>query len=635
MTPIPSAVELNMMPLPPYDFWYTDPPDVVTCECLMPTGHIIQIVVSQELSFAEIKEELWDIVEQRKLNLTDKSEYTFCAISTFGAKSRNEAITDESKRLSDIQPYFCLLQVVRRKKDTDNQLEKHITELIDKPLQEFNNLNNPEVNDFRYKMGLLTENISAQRKTMTFQQKLNYQFPPRLADSKHIPDTVRNRMIKGNEILLEIRFENDHQSHENTGKLKVGIDMQPNQILDQIFKKGSFKTKKEHTDYVLKVYGQNEYIYGDRAIIEFQYVQDILSQNGTPSFVTQPTQNVALFSESIYQVRSIKDLAKIQTPSTYTLKKRQRQVSSWDIVKEQFQLSIHAIKGLNCDVKSVEVAIQVGLFHGGKSLCEPQKTTEVSLSADGYAEWNEVLKFDIMVYNVPRMARLCLVVYEIVKSSKSGGGRRKMKDTNKYLFNNPLAWVNTTVFDYKNQLKTGAMTLYTWTYAEDSQSDDMLHPLGTVESNPRTDERAAIMLSVHNYDVEHPIVYPSDQTVFDYARDLRMRAKKLNRDSAQDKRSIKEIMAYYLNTDRIHDMVDQDRSAIWDKRSDCLNDLPEGLPCLLQCVQWNDRDEVAEMRSLLGDWPQLSEERALELLDYAYADSSVREFAVNCIKKLK
>lgn len=84
------------------------------------------------------------------------------------------------------------------------------------------------------------------------------------------------------------------------------------------------------------------------------------------------------------------------------------------------------------------------------------------------------------------MTRLCLVVYEVIKS----GTRRKTRE-------NPLAWVNTTVFDYKQQLKTGPMTLYTWTYAEDSQSEDMLHPLGTVESNPRTDERAAVMLSIH------------------------------------------------------------------------------------------------------------------------------------------
>lgn len=212
----------------------------------------------------------------------------------------------------------------------------------------------------------------------------------------------------------------------------------------------------------------------------------------------QPLQNVAIFKESIYQVPSAsttdekKDL-EIKLPSTYTLKKREQHISSWTITNK-FEIKIHAIRGLNCDTnKDVEVAIQVGLFHGGKSLCEPQKTN-MSLQKDGNVEWEQALTFDIDVFNVPKMARLCLVVYEV---AKSGSGKRKAKDNNKYVFNNPLAWVNTTVFDYKNQLKSGAMTLYTWTYAEDSQSDDLLHPLGTVESNPRTDERASIMLSIH------------------------------------------------------------------------------------------------------------------------------------------
>lgn len=50
-----------------------------------------------------------------------------------------------------------------------------------------------------------------------------------------------------------------------------------------------------------------------------------------------------------------------------------------------------------------------------------------------------------------------------------------------------MAWVNTTLYDYKDQLKIGAVTLYMWTYAEDTQSDDLLHPLGTTASNPITD----------------------------------------------------------------------------------------------------------------------------------------------------
>lgn len=50
-----------------------------------------------------------------------------------------------------------------------------------------------------------------------------------------------------------------------------------------------------------------------------------------------------------------------------------------------------------------------------------------------------------------------------------------------------------------------------------------------------------------------------------YATSLRD-TKELNRDSAQDSRTIAEIMQPYLNNERIHEMVDQDRSAIWSKR---------------------------------------------------------------------
>lgn len=70
-------------------------------------------------------------------------------------------------------------------------------------------------------------------------------------------------------------------------------------------------------------------------------------------------------------------------------------------------------------------------------------------------------------------------------------------------------------------------------------------------------------------------------------------------------------------------------------RNECQEFLPLGLPYLLHCVEWNDRDEVSEMRRLLTKWKPLSEERALELLDYAYADSSVRSFAVKCLKMLR
>lgn len=79
------------------------------------------------------------------------------------------------------------------------------------------------------------------------------------------------------------------------------------------------------------------------------------------------------------------------------------------------------------------MAIQAGLFHGGKALCEPQKTQEKQVTKEGGVCWEEDLQFDIKVCNIPRMARLCFVVYEIAKSAR-GLRARKIRDLKQVLF---------------------------------------------------------------------------------------------------------------------------------------------------------------------------------------------------------
>lgn len=73
-----------------------------------------------------------------------------------------------------------------------------------------------------------------------------------------------------------------------------------------------------------------------------------------------------------------------------------------------------------------KVGVQAGLFHGGKPLCESQKTTEKVVSKDGNVEFEEELQFDIQISNVPRMARLCFAIYEMSKTAK-GVKARKLK----------------------------------------------------------------------------------------------------------------------------------------------------------------------------------------------------------------
>lgn len=340
-------------------------------------------------------------------------------------------------------------------------------------------------------MGLLGEEISYKRQKMTWNEKLLYQFPPRLAKNADLSDTVKSR-LRNNQFVLVAKFEND----ETAFTFIVPYQTTPHKLLDIILAKKNLNLKRKDraSDYILKISGQDEYLFGEFPLVQFLYIQDTLFRDGVPTVVIQGVHNVRVFEDSIYQVPE-DDERKHKSSSTTTLRKKVKHISSWNVA-EQFEITLHSIKKLNCDTsRTVEVGIQVGLFHGGKSLCEPQKSSE-KFPENGDVDFEETITFDINVHNVPRMARLCLVVYETARSAKGGGVRvRRVKDSNKELYINPLAWVNTTVFDYKNQLKSGAMTLYTWTYAEDTNSEDLLHPLGTVESNPRNDGCAAIMLS--------------------------------------------------------------------------------------------------------------------------------------------
>lgn len=78
-------------------------------------------------------------------SLRDKSEYVLSVICNIGNIIQTDEVLDETKRLCDVQPYFCILKIAEKTISTDNPLNKHISELIGKPLEDFKNLNIPEV----------------------------------------------------------------------------------------------------------------------------------------------------------------------------------------------------------------------------------------------------------------------------------------------------------------------------------------------------------------------------------------------------------------------------------------------------------------------------------------------------------
>ena len=83
----------------------------------------------------------------------------------------------------------------------------------------------------------------------------------------------------------------------------------------------------------------------------------------------------------------------------------------------------------------------------------------------------------------------------------------------------PLAWVNTTFFDFRNQLRTGNLTLHMWRSVEGTE----LNPVGTVESNPghRADySSTAIEIAFDSYPHHDTIVYPPLNKILERAQEI-------------------------------------------------------------------------------------------------------------------
>lgn len=73
----------------------------------------------------------------------------------------------------------------------------------------------------------------------------------------------------------------------------------------------------------------------------------------------------------------------------------------------------------------------------------------------------------------------------------------------------PVAWVNTTLFDYQGKLRQGPLRLFAWPVPETMA--DQLNPVGTVVSNIDTVTSVSLDLEFQGY--SNAVVYPSIDTV--------------------------------------------------------------------------------------------------------------------------
>lgn len=58
----------------------------------------------------------------------------------------------------------------------------------------------------------------------------------------------------------------------------------------------------------------------------------------------------------------------------------------------------------------LKVYVRAGLGHGDQTLC-PTTSTSKGASPEK-PEWNELLEFDVPIFEMPRSAKLCFIIYQ-------------------------------------------------------------------------------------------------------------------------------------------------------------------------------------------------------------------------------
>ncbi|XP_041920357.1 phosphatidylinositol 4,5-bisphosphate 3-kinase catalytic subunit beta isoform isoform X5 [Alosa sapidissima] len=315
------------------------------------------------------------------------------------------------------------------------------------------------------------------------------------------------------------------------------------------------------------------------------------------------------------------------------LKKRaasQVQTCVWDV---QCPFKVILVRGIKVNAEeTAKVQVRAGLFHGAELLCVPVVSEEVS----GRAEhaWRHTLEFDITVSDLPRMTRLCFALYAVSHKKK----QKSTKHTHKYQtirkagkMHYPIAWVNTMVFDYRGHLKTGDILLHCWSSFPD-ELEEMLNPIGTVQTNPYTENATTLHIQIPDYS-QQCVLFPPFDKILEKAAEVAKGSDcppMTGRGGKKFHIELKEIM----EREPLSQLCENEKDLIWTLRYDCRENFPQSLPKLLLSVKWNKHEDMAQLQALLQIWPQLSPRDALELLDFNYPDQYVREYAVNCLQDM-
>ncbi|RDD40507.1 Phosphatidylinositol 4,5-bisphosphate 3-kinase catalytic subunit beta isoform [Trichoplax sp. H2] len=535
-------------------------------------------------------------------------------------RGEREEMTDESRRLSDIRPFAAIFKFVERVGvPPEKRLDQQIAELIECKLDLSEIPLKVEIEDCHQSLQELCHEVVTRRANSSEEDRANYLYRPPMSLSQ-LPSYLEERYKNKGGILITVLYQSDDRIDDGCNKHTASVPYYQTasfvvrQVLIAKAKKGQGNVHQEdYNSYVLKICGRNEYLISEVPIHQYKFIRLAMIRDESPIVVLQKRLKLKLkecdLPNEAYTPPPLPKKIDIQTKTV------------WDI-EAKYSMEFMYISDMNIGDETSMLRIKACLYHGEEPLCPVVQTNDVKASSP---IWHELVKFDIDVADIPRMARLCIALFDKRKSKKARKGDL------------PIAWVNTMLFDHKGYLKSGDQHLTLWPRKREMEFE--INPRGVIGPRPNyeryTDKHDDVdmekygTLSIKFLSYGDKIIYPPFHTVLQLAAAYAETELGSFKTNARDQAAIENL----IEGDSLKVMSESEKEALWTFRVKCI-DVPRSLPKLLQSLKWNRREEVAQMQALLQIWTELQAEDALELLDYKFADKAVREFAVKCLRKL-
>ncbi|XP_062861386.1 phosphatidylinositol 4-phosphate 3-kinase C2 domain-containing subunit alpha [Trichomycterus rosablanca] len=277
---------------------------------------------------------------------------------------------------------------------------------------------------------------------------------------------------------------------------------------------------------------------------------------------------------------------------------------------EHVQFTLFGIHGISSAwVSSYEkYYLMCALTHNGRNLFKPIQSRKVGTykSFFYHIKWDELINFPISVASLPLETILSLSLYGILNQNASNSPDSNKQQKSPDL----LGKVTMTLFDFRRVFAQGTKLLSLWT-SQFSLSGSGGKRKNSAERLILQIDFPSTSLDVMYVDLKE-ISCPDPQSLEMPDPDTRRRIEKLCTGAS------------------VFGLSRADRQLLWDWRHYCRGH-GHSLPKVLVSVPSWAWGSMAEIKSLLQQWPPLTPVSALELLDLKFADTEVRSMAVGWI----